>query len=161
MASMMLEREQRSLRYYAQRHCARQWVHFLAAMFAEFDERVDRAEAEQFLEILGMRMARMMPLPPSDNLGQLEADINAILEDIDWGWARVAESDHFLEITHGAYPMVPQDETQRCWLAPVLEGLYSEWLGEQGGDRALTVRLADRDQPLGSPLVFYYGRHGQ
>lgn len=157
---MASEREQQSLRYYTRRHCARQWVHFLASMFAEFDERVDRGEAERFLEVLGARMGRMMPLPPSDNLEQLETDINAMLEDIDWGWARIAETDHFLEITHGAYPVVPQNDSQGSWIAPVLEGLYGEWLSEQGGDRGFTARRAADRRTLGAPLVLLYGRHG-
>lgn len=156
---MALEGERQSLHYYTRRHCARQWVHFLAAMMAEFEERVDPGEADQFLSVLGSRMAEMVPLPPSDNLEQLEADINAVLEDIDWGWVRVAEADHFLEIRHGAYPVVPQDEKLRSWMAPVLEGLYSTWLVAQSGDRGFTARFMDHRQPLGAPLVFYYGRH--
>jgi len=55
--------------------------------------------------------------------------------------------------------VVPQDEGRRTWLVPVLEGLYTEWLGEQGGDPSLSARLADNRRVAGTPLVFYYGRH--
>jgi NAD(P)-dependent dehydrogenase (short-subunit alcohol dehydrogenase family) len=40
------------------------------------------------------------------------------------------------EITHGAYPLIPQDEGRRSWLVPLLEGVYTEWFGAQGGDPA-------------------------
>lgn len=129
------------------------------AMFAEFEERVAPAEADQFLETLGARMARSFPLRQCESLEDLENDINAVLEDIDWGWARVIESEHFIEIVHGAYPVIPQDEDRRSWLGPVLEGLYTEWLGEQGGDASLSARLAGEPAPLGAPLLFRYGRH--
>ena len=159
MAERLSDEELVSLGYYARQHCSRQWVYFLAAMFAEFEERVDPAEADQFLETLGARMARSFPLRRCESLDDLEADINAILEDIDWGWARVSEGNHFIEIVHGAYPVIPQDEERRSWLAPILEGLYTEWLGEQGGDASLTARLADQQTAVGAPLLFRYGRH--
>ena len=151
--------ERVSLRYYAARHCSRQWVHFLAAMIAEFEERVEAAEADQFLEVLGARMARALPLRRCDSLEDLTAEINAVLESIDWGWARIAEADQFIEITHGAYPIVPQDQARRSWVAPVLEGLYTEWLGGQGGDPSLSARVAATQVGIGAPLTFYYGRH--
>jgi hypothetical protein len=159
MAERLSDEELVSLGYYARQHCSRQWVFFLAAMFAEFEERVDPAEADQFLETLGARMARSFPLRQCESLDDLEADINAILEDIDWGWARVSESEHFIEIVHGAYPVIPQDEERCSWLAPILEGLYTEWLGEQGGDASLTARLADQQTAVGAPMLFRYGRH--
>ena len=65
----------------------------------------------------------------------------------------------FVEIVHGAYPVVPQDEGRRSWLAPMLEGIYSEWLGAQGGDPSFTARLAEPPTRLGAPLTFRYARH--
>ena len=36
---------------------------------------------------------------------------------------RLREADAFIEITHGAFPLVPQDESRRSWLVPILQGL--------------------------------------
>jgi hypothetical protein len=72
---------------------------------------------------------------------------------------RLRENDNFIEITHGAYPLVPQDENRRSWLVPILEGLYSGWLGEQGGDPSFAARLAGQPQGTGTLLTFRYGRH--
>jgi hypothetical protein len=154
------DEELTSLRYYAQQHCSRQWVHFMAAMFAELEERVDPVEADQFLETLGTRMARSLPLRRCDSLEELEEDANAVLEGIDWGWVRIVESGRFIEITHGAYPVIPQDESRRSWMVPILEGIYTEWLTAQGGDPAFTARLAGQRRVPGAPLTFHYGRHG-
>ncbi len=155
-----LDEELISLRYYAQQQCSRQWVHFMAAMFAEFEERVDALEADQFLETLGSRMARSLPLRRCESLEELEEDINAVLEGIDWGWARIAESGRFIEITHGAYPIIPQDEARRSWVVPILEGVYTEWFGPQGGDPGFSARLVGQRRVAGAAFTFHYGRHG-
>ncbi|HZT88801.1 MAG TPA: cellulose biosynthesis protein BcsD [Stellaceae bacterium] len=157
--STSLDEELISLRYYAKQQCSRQWVHFLAAMFGEFEERVDASEADHFLETIGSRMAQSLPLRRCESLEDLQDDINAVLEGMDWGWVRVAESGRFIEIVHGAYPLIPQDESRRSWLVPVLEGLYTEWLGEQGGDPAFTARLVEAPRGAGAPFAFHYGRH--
>src|ERR1700721_176906 len=88
-----------SPQYYARQQCSRQWVHFMAAMFAEFEERVAAVEADQFLEALGGKMARLLPLRRCDSLEELQEDINSVLEGIDWGWMRLREADAFIEIT--------------------------------------------------------------
>lgn len=159
MAAPAEEVERISLRYYAQQHCTRQWVHFLAAMFAEFEERVDPAEADQFLETLGSRMARSLPLRRCDSLEELEEDINAVLEGIDWGWSRISEAGAYIEIMHGAYPVVPQDEQRRSWLVAALEGLYTGWMAAQGGDPSCSARVVEASGEIGVPLRFHYGRH--
>ena len=158
--STALDEELISLHYYAQQQCSRQWVHLMAAMFAEFEERVDPGEADQFLETLGARMAVSLPLRHCESLEELEDDVNAVLEGVDWGWVRIAENGRFVEIIHGAYPLVPQDDARRSWLVPVLEGLYTEWLGQQGGDPSFSARLIGRPRALGAPFAFHYGRHG-
>lgn len=159
MAAAMDE-ELISLRYYALQHSSRQWVHFIAAMFAEFEERVDPVEADQFLETLGSRLARSLPLRRCESLEDLADDINSVLEGIDWGWVRIAETGRFIEITHGAYPVVPQDETRRSWFVPILEGVYTEWFRAQGGDPGFTARLVGQRRVTGAPFTFHYGRHG-
>jgi Cellulose synthase subunit D len=159
--AMTLDEEQISLLYYEKQQCSRQWVHLIASMFAEFEARVDPAEADRFLETLGSRMARSLPLQPCDNLNELEDRMNAALAGIDWGWVRVTASGRFIEIIHGAYPMVPQDEARRNWLVPILEGIYTEWLSQQGGDRSFVARLAKPPHKFGAPIAIHYGRHGE
>jgi hypothetical protein len=159
MANAPAEADRISLRYYAQQHCARQWTHFIAAMFAEFEERVDPAEANQFLATVGSRMAHSLPLRRCDTLEELQDDVNAVLEGIDWGWVRISESTGYIEIVHGAYPVVPQDERRPSWLGSALEGLYTEWMNGQGGDPSCSARLAGPPGEPGGPLRFRYGRH--
>ena len=148
-----------TIQYYAQQQCSRQWVHLMASMFAEFEDRVDPTEADRFLWTLGTRMAQSLPLRRCETLEELEDDINAVFSGIDWGWVRVAENGRFIEIIHGAYPQVPQDENRRSWLVPILEGLYTEWLSEQGGDASFVARLVGRPRASGAPFALQYGQH--
>lgn len=159
MASPGVNQEMLSLHYYARQQCSRQWVHFMAAMFAEFEERIPGPEANQFLETIGAKMAHLLPLRRCESLEDLEEDINSVLEGIDWGWMRLRETDSYIEITHGAYPLIPQDEGRRSWMVPILEGLYGGWLGEQGGDPSLAARLHGAPPANGAALTFRYGRH--
>jgi cellulose synthase subunit D len=159
MAGPAVDGEQISLDYYARQQCSRQWVHFMAAMFAEFEERVDASEANQFLQAIGFKMGLLLPLRRCDSLEELEEDINNVLEGIDWGWVRVRERGAFIEITHGAYPLVPQNESRRNWLVPILEGLYGGWFGHQGGEASFTARHTGGPGGSGALLTFSYGRH--
>jgi len=159
MAGSAPDQEVLSLQYYARQQCSRQWVHFMAAMFAEFEERVAESEADQFLEALGAKMTRLLPLRRCESLDDLQDDINNVLEGIDWGWMRLREADSFIEIVHGAYPLIPQDEARRSWMVPILEGLYGGWLGEQGGDSSLTARLHGSPVANGAAITLHYGRH--
>ena len=147
-----------SMSYYARQQCSRQWVHFMAAMFAEFEERVGPIEADRFLEALGSRMAQSLPLPRCAKLQELEDRINGVFEDIGWGWVRIFEGDGFIEILHGAYPNVPQGEQWRSWLVPILEGIFTVWFAQQGGDESCVARLAAAPQSPGAPLTIHYRR---
>jgi hypothetical protein len=148
-----------SLRYYAQQQCSRQWTPLIASLFGELDEKVEQNEADQFLTALGARMAKMLPLPPCETLFELEGAINAVFAAIDWGWVRLSERRQFIEILHGAYPQVPQDEARRSWLVPVLEGVFTDWLTGQGGAEAHVARVTVAAKAPGAPLIFRYGRH--
>src|SRR5258708_38524579 len=99
MAGSAVDEELLSLHYYARQQCSRQWVHFMAAMFSEFEDRVPQAEADQFLEALGAKMARLLPLRRCESLQELPEDINSDLEGIDLGWVGRREADTFIEIT--------------------------------------------------------------
>jgi hypothetical protein len=148
-----------SLRYYARQQCSRQWLPLMASMFAEFEEKVASNDADRFLAALGERMAKFLPLRRCESLEELETGINAVFGEIDWGWVRVAEGSQFIEILHGAYPQVPQDEARRSWLVPVLEAIFTVWLAQQGGAESHAARLAAPAEAPGAPLLFRYGPH--
>ena len=151
---------QATLDYFVERHCAPQWRVFVGELVAEFHRQVDPDLAAGFFRQLGRRMARTLPLPKCETLEGLEAAINATLSEIDWGWVRLTMGERFLEVTHGAYPVVPiTDVPAGDWLAPVLEGLYGEWLAGLSGDASLRAMTASLPGAPGEPIGLHYGRH--
>lgn len=143
----------RDLAYLNRRRVSPQWAPFLTAMADELAAVSDQGAVQRFLRATGERMARRAALPKLETLEDLEARINAVLADMDWGWAQLtAAADHIL-ITHGACPNVLADDDRRSWpplMAEVLAGAYGAWFAAQGSPGGVT---SCRD-PSASPLVF-------
>ncbi len=151
---------QASLNYYAQRSCAEQWRVFLSEMISEFYNQVDSEFAESFFYRVGTRMAQALPVPPANSLEEVEASLNRILGQLNWGWVEVAETGSHVRIVHGAYPVVPMyQNAPETWLIPVLEGAYSEWFRSLGGEAEFRARSANRPESPLLPFEFLYGRH--
>ncbi|VFS87171.1 Cellulose synthase operon protein D [Raoultella terrigena] len=93
-------------------------------------------ESQPFLRQMGEELADNYPLPESETVGQLEANINQLLSRFKWGVVSVDVGDDGLRLRHRAIP-VSRDEARRVrWcnaFCAILEGLYSRWLRGQGG----------------------------
>lgn len=139
--------------YLSRQRVSRQWSAYLAAFAAECMAAPDNGAVLAFVRSVGARLARQHPVGKVDTLEALEAQINAVLADMDWGWTRLSASGDHVVITHGACPNVLKDDDQQAWpplMAEVLAGAYAAWMASQGSPGAHTVC---RD-PLASPLVF-------
>jgi hypothetical protein len=103
-------------------------------------------------------MARLTALPPVDSMEALEMEMNAVLAEIGWGSVRLTmnEAERCVELDHTGLPRIGSaGEPAGTWLAPVLEGLYQEWMGQQpGADELLRTRL----QHCGNSIAIRYGR---
>jgi hypothetical protein len=110
------------------------------------------------LRVTGQRMALMMALPPVASLEALEMEMNAVLRDIGWGSVRLSlsEDERCVVMTHTDLPRIGSaGEPNGRWLAPVLEGLYEVWMGQQpGSDETLRAHLSHS----GNAVVLRYGR---
>ncbi|VTN02763.1 Cellulose synthase operon protein D [Raoultella ornithinolytica] len=76
------------------------------------------------------------PLPESETVGQLEANINQLLSRFQWGVVSVDVGDDGLRLRHRALPVSRDDARRVRWcnaFCAILEGLYSRWLQGQGG----------------------------
>ena len=148
-----------NLDYFTQRHCSTQWRLFVSELVREFHTQVDRDLASGFFRQVGRRMAAALPLGPCDTLEAVEQALNRVLGDMDWGWVRVREGERALELTHGAYPVVPIGEHGiDAWLVPLLEGAYTEWLTGLGGDPAFTAQCYEMPRAPVEAIRLRYGR---
>jgi hypothetical protein len=134
------------------------WRVFLRALALEMEAQAGPAATAAVLRAAGQQMARLAALPPVGSMEALELEMNAVLTEIGWGSVRLAmnEAERCVVLDHTGLPQVGSaGEPAGTWLAPVLEGLYQDWMGQQpGADESLRARL----QHCGSSITIRYGR---
>ena len=143
--------EQNALTYFARRGVAAQWRTFLRAMVETLEGRLDAAECEGMLRLVGARMAALMPLPACATLAELETRINDQLAAVDWGYVQMSldMTRPAMVLRHVAAPTVgTHADIAGSWIGSVLEGLYAGWLGSQpGAEPTVPVRKWTPDGP--------------
>lgn len=148
-----------TLQSYAGQSCARQWRTFLAAMFAEFHELGDAKQLEALMTRVGSRLADTLPLPVCATLEELEAAMNRVWEEMDWGRIRLDESGPYVVITHVGFPLFDAEgKLTRLFLGNILQGVYTRWFAAQGGDPQLVAHCIHKRAAATEPLELHYGR---
>ena len=137
---------------------ATQWRAFLRGLAIELEAQAGPAASAALLRGIGQRMAQLLALPPVASMEALEMEMNAILGETGWGSVRLAlnEAERCVILRHSGLPRIGSaGEPAGSWLAPVLEGLYQGWMGQQpGADDKLRATV----QEPGDPTVLRYGR---
>ena len=137
---------------------AAEWRVFLRGLALEMEAQAGPAATVALLRGVGQQMARLMALPPVGSMEALEMEMNAVLAGVGWGSVRLAmnEAERCVVLTHAGLPRIGSaGEPAGSWLAPVLEGLYQGWMGQQpGADEQLRARV----QSCGSVITIRYGR---
>jgi hypothetical protein len=135
------------------------WRSFLRGLALELDAQVGPDAGSAILRGVGQRMAGLLPLLPVASLEALELEMNTVLAEIGWGCVQVTlhESERCVMMTHAGLPHVGSaGEPAGAWLAPVLEGLYQGWMGQQpGADGSLSARIGRYE---GERIIIRYGR---
>ncbi len=135
------------------------WRTFLRGLAVELDAQVGADASFAILRGVGQQMAALLPLIPVASLEALEMEMNMVLAEIGWGRVKVAlhEADRCVMIIHSGLPQVGSaGEPAGTWLAPVLEGLYQGWMGQQpGADSSLRARIGHYE---GESIVIRYRR---
>ena len=124
---------------YRELACARQWRGFLRAMAAEFDQALPEEESARLMARIGQRFADAHALPPVATVEALQAAVNAVWADCEWGWAAFEERPDQLRIVHAASPLAAALGGGR-WHHGFLEGAYRHWLRGAGMLAVLDVR---------------------
>jgi hypothetical protein len=136
------------------------WALFLRAMADSVDATVGSEGRDTWLRGVGTRIAAMRPLRHVPNMETLAMEVNDLLREQGWGQMRVdlQPADHSLLITHTGLPRLgAAGDPPGTWLTAVLEGLYTNWLGQiPGADPALSAR---RMRVSPDVTLLRYGRH--
>ena len=112
------------------------WFDLLLIMIDGMLNNAGELESQPFLRQMGEALAHPYPLPESETVGQLEANINQLLSRFQWGVVSVDVGDDGLRLRHRALPVSRDDARRVRWcnaFCAILEGLYSRWLQGQGG----------------------------
>ncbi|WP_434587093.1 cellulose biosynthesis protein BcsD [Klebsiella sp. R390] len=119
------------------------WFDLLLIMVDGMLNNAGELESQPFLRQMGEMLADRYPLPESETVGQLEANINQWLSRFKWGVVSVDVGEDGLRLRHRALP-VSRDDTHRVrWcnaFCAILEGLYSRWLQGQGGSTHVVLQ---------------------
>ncbi|WP_147193797.1 cellulose biosynthesis protein BcsD [Pantoea sp. MBD-2R] len=155
----MSDLTQRTLHYYRQQQYQPGWFDLLSVMMNGMLRNGGERESHAFLQQMGDNLASRYPLDAANTVADLERQINTVLARFNWGFVDVQPHDTFLLISHMALPPGDGLMDQRQWrlaLGAVLLGLYSRWLGEQGGSAAVSLVCEETDSE--ATLNFRYQR---
>ncbi|MFZ6678241.1 cellulose biosynthesis protein BcsD [Undibacterium sp. Tian12W] len=132
-----------SIRYYEEQQCSVQWRSFLGAFSAEFASKGEPGDLRAFMHQLGRTMAAGFHVDDGSSLQALEACMNKVWSEMNWGWVELVEEADALVVAHHASPLkVAFGEQALEWSPALLEGVYAQWFDGLGMDKSL--RLTQR-----------------
>lgn len=145
------------LDYYRQRQFKAGWQDLAEVVFSGILASADDADGQDFLRLMGSHLAKKLPLPVAETLGDLEDGLNAMLRHFDWGWVQIEANGEQMLLTHYAYPHSADPQGEAAWtssFALVMAGAYDAWLLAQGGETHVSLRW--RGPAEDNTLVFCY-----
>jgi len=141
--------------YYEIQQCSIQWKAFLKAFSVEFASKGDVKDLRAFMHQLGRTMASEFSIGDGSSLLALEAGINKVWLQLNWGWVEIIEEVDSLILAHHASPLkVAFGPEALSWSPALLEGIYAQWFDGLGMDK--TLRLSQRDTILEDGQLFVY-----
>ncbi|MFZ6723758.1 cellulose biosynthesis protein BcsD [Undibacterium sp. Ji49W] len=144
-----------NVRYYEEHQCSNQWRAFLAAFAAEFASKGEPKDLRVFMHQLGRTMASGFNVADGSSLQALEACMNRVWSEMNWGWVQLVEEADALVVAHHASPLkVAFGEEALNWSPALLEGMYAQWFETLGMDKSL--RLSQRDGVFEDGQLFVF-----
>ncbi|MFZ6814257.1 cellulose biosynthesis protein BcsD [Undibacterium sp. Rencai35W] len=149
-----------NINYYEEQQCSTQWRAFLGAFSTEFSAQGDVQDLRAFMFKLGLRMAASFKLEGGATMRTLEASMNKIWCDLNWGWVQLNEEADSLIIEHNASPIkLAFGEQALEWSPALLEGVYTHWFESLGVDKALRLTQKGAALEQGRVIVFQLKKH--
>lgn len=129
--------------WFQQQQSSAGWFDLITIMVDGMVRNAGEVESQPFLYQMGETLAQAWPLPESETVGELEANMNRLLTLFKWGVVELSATDDGIVLRHQAIPVSRHQERQMRWcnaFCVILEGMYSQWLLMQGGNAHLVVR---------------------
>jgi hypothetical protein len=135
------------------------WRTFLRGLALELDAQAGPDASSAIRRAAGQQMAAMLALLGVHSLEALELEMNMVMAEIGWGSVELTlnEAERCVMLRHSDLPCIGSaGEPPGTWLAPVLEGLYQGWMGQQAGaDPSFNARVITYED---NAVIIRYGR---
>jgi hypothetical protein len=135
------------------------WRTFLRGLALELDAQAGPDASRAIRRATGQQMAAMLALLDVQSLEALELEMNMVMAEIGWGSVALTlnEAERCVMLRHSDLPCIGSaGEPPGTWLAPVLEGLYQGWMGQQAGaDPSFNAHVATYED---NAVIIRYGR---
>jgi hypothetical protein len=135
------------------------WRTFLRGLALELDAQAGPDASSAIRRAAGQQMAAMLALLGVHSLEALELEMNMVMAEIGWGSVELTlnEAERCVMLRHSDLPCIGSaGEPPGTWLAPVLEGLYQGWMGQQAGaDPSFNARVTTYED---NAVIIRYGR---
>ncbi len=103
------------LDYYRQRQFKAGWQDLIEVVFSGILASADDADSRDFLRLMGSNLAKKLPLPEAETVGELEDALNALLRQFDWGRVQIEANGEQMVLTHYAYPHSADPANEDVW----------------------------------------------
>jgi hypothetical protein len=130
-------------RYFRGQQVCLQWLPILRALAQEMVARADVADLRQLFFQVGDRFAKDMEgrFQAVETLAQLEESLNALWQQLNWGWVTLTEAKACVDIAHEAAPLAEAfGEDALDWSVGLLEGFYQHIFKVLGAGDAMQVQ---------------------
>lgn len=142
----------------ALRQCATQWRGMLRAFSAVAAQQLEAGPLREALHAVGMRFGQDHVLPAAQTLAEIQAHMNALWRELDWGWVSLREAATHLVIDHRCAPLAAAfGDEGASWSGALLEGVYTVWFRAMGAGEQLRVRQASPMDANGN-IAFHLGQ---
>lgn len=147
-----------TIQYLQARHEVSGWRRTMDALFAETSLLLGEDDVVALLRRVGESVAATCVLPPAETLSELEGSMNGGLDLLGWGWVQLSDQRHLVRISYGGYPVTADGGVFAPWFVPLMEGLFTRWMVNQGAEPTMQAWLAKEPKGVADPFEFEFGR---
>lgn len=137
---------------------APQWRPFLSLLAQELTQNLTPRLLTRFMRSTGGQFARQYALAPAGTVVEMQAVVNQVWRELDWGTVEIREAQDWLVLTHYHAPLKAAFGPENmAWAGAFLEGAYETWMHLLGADSQLRVTTAGPADASGT-MVFLFGK---
>ncbi len=130
-----------SKEYITHQQRSRKWEACLYSIARELEAQLDQSQLIILMRGAGERMAQGFPELQMETLDDVEAVINDVWKESDWGWVKFSEEKDIVKIEHHFSPLkAALGEPSKDWGLALLEGFYTKVFQQLGAAPELAVR---------------------